>query len=68
VAEKYAAMAVVDGIEKDEAQEIKLLLLETHAHLRSWNHGLEGWAEYLSKRAQALVQTVRIYTSRRSLA
>ena len=31
---------------------------ETHAQLRVWNEGIIDRAEYLSKRGQALVQTV----------
>ena len=58
VAEKYADQAVLNGIEQEEADRVKVLLLETHAHLRSWKRGLEEWAEYLSKRAQVCVQTV----------
>lgn len=58
VAKKYRTQAVKNGMQEEDAAETEQLLLETHAHLRSWNAGLEDRAEYLSKRGQALVQTV----------
>ena len=57
VATRYEAQAIKNSVSADDASETKHLLLETHAHLRSWNTGLEERAEYLSKRGQALVQT-----------
>jgi hypothetical protein len=62
VARKYRAQATTNGTTDDEAAEVELLLLESQAHMRSWNAGLEDRAEYLSKRGQALVQTVRVVT------
>jgi len=59
VAGRYYMQAVKFGSAEDDAGEIKYLLLETHAQLRSWNAGLDDRAEYLLKRVQALVQTVR---------
>jgi hypothetical protein len=58
VAKRYRIQAVKNGIPDEQAAEVEQLLFDSHAHLRSWNHGLEDRAEYLSKRAQALVQTV----------
>jgi hypothetical protein len=58
VAKRYRTQAMNNGFSDDEATEIELLLLDSHAHMRSWNAGLEDRAEYLSKRGQALVQTV----------
>jgi hypothetical protein len=60
VAKRYRAQAGKNGVANEQAAEIEQLLLDTHAHLRSWNHGLSDRAEYLSKRAQALVQTVSL--------
>jgi hypothetical protein len=40
VAEKYAAMAVVNGIEKDEAQGIKYCFWK---HMRICGAGITGW-------------------------
>ncbi|CAI6304460.1 unnamed protein product [Periconia digitata] len=58
VAEKYYDMAVNNGGDHEEAEAVKCQLLENQAYLRSWNKSIEERAEYLSKRAQALVQTV----------
>jgi hypothetical protein len=58
VAKKYRTQATENEVPDDEAAEVELLLLESHAHMCSWNTGLEDRAEYLSKRGQALVQTV----------
>lgn len=60
VAEKYAHLAAVNGIPEADFENVRVIMLETHAHLRSWNDGLKDKADYLSKRAQALVQTVGI--------
>jgi hypothetical protein len=58
VAMRYRTQATQNEVPDDEAAEIEILLLDSHAHMRSWNAGLEDRAEYLSKRGQALVQTV----------
>lgn len=58
IAKRYRAQAVKSGVLEDQALEVEHMLLESHAHLRSWNTGLEDRSEYLSKRGQALVQTV----------
>ncbi|KAF1833979.1 hypothetical protein BDW02DRAFT_355030 [Decorospora gaudefroyi] len=58
VAKRYRTQGTANGVSIDEVSEVELLLLEAHAHMRSWNAGLEDRAEYLSKRGQALVQTV----------
>ncbi|KAH8731933.1 hypothetical protein GQ44DRAFT_698214 [Phaeosphaeriaceae sp. PMI808] len=58
VANLYRSKAVRNGTSYEQAAEVEKMLLEAHAHLRSWNHGLNDRAEYLSKRSQALVQTV----------
>lgn len=62
VAKRYRTQAVKNGISDDAAADVEQLLLQTHAHLRAWNAGLEDRADYLSKRAQALVQTVSLKT------
>jgi hypothetical protein len=59
VAERYHTMALLNDIPELEADEVKRVLLENQAYLRCWNEGLKDRAEYLSKRGQALVQTVR---------
>ncbi|KAI4628153.1 hypothetical protein J4E80_002291 [Alternaria sp. BMP 0032] len=58
VAKRYRTQADANKIDNDESTEVEQLLLDSHAHMRSWNAGLEDRAEYLSKRGQALVQTV----------
>jgi hypothetical protein len=58
VAKRYKSKADANGRTEDESTGTEQLLLDSHAHMRSWNAGLEDRAEYLSKRGQALVQTV----------
>ena len=58
VAKRYKQQAVANKMSEDDAAEIEQLLVDAHAQMRSWNAGLEDRAEYLSKRGQALVQTV----------
>jgi hypothetical protein len=58
VAKRYRTQALKNGILEEEAIDTEQLLLDTHANLRSWNTGLEDRAEYLSRRGQAVVQTV----------
>ncbi|KAH7079545.1 hypothetical protein FB567DRAFT_124711 [Paraphoma chrysanthemicola] len=58
IAHRFRSQAVKNGTSEDAAADTEHLLLETQAHLRSWNTGLADRAEYLSKRGQALVQTV----------
>jgi len=62
VAKRYRIQAQANKIAEDESVEVEQLLLDSHAHMRSWNAGLEDRAEYLSKRGQALVQTVSSMT------
>ena len=58
VAKRYRTQAVRIGLSEADADEVEILLNETHAQLRVWNEGIIDRAEYLSKRGQALVQTV----------
>jgi hypothetical protein len=58
VAARYHVLASKNGIDDEYAEEVEQVLRDAHAHLRSWNCGLSDRAEYLTKRAQALVQTV----------
>lgn len=58
VAEQYYLQAIKNGVMEEEASRVRCTLIDTHAHLRSWNTGLQDRAEYLSKRGQSLVQTV----------
>lgn len=67
IAHHFRSLAVRNGTKDDEASDTEHLLLETHAHLRSWNTGLVDRAEYLSKRGQALVQTVRANCRQRAI-
>ncbi|KAI4917143.1 hypothetical protein J4E90_003650 [Alternaria incomplexa] len=58
VTKRYRKQAIANNVSEDDAIEIEQLLNDSHAHMRSWNTGLEDRAEYLSKRGQALVQTI----------
>lgn len=58
VTERYRQQAVAHHEPENEVSHVTHLLLETHDHLRSWNTGYQDRTEYLSKRGQALVQTV----------
>lgn len=58
VAGRYGRMAVGNGMRVEEAESVERVLREANAHLREWNEGLAERAEYVSKRGQALVQTV----------
>jgi hypothetical protein len=57
IAKQYKIQAIRNGVADEQAEAVKQLLMDRHAQLRSWNHSLEDRAEYVSKRAQALVQT-----------
>lgn len=46
------------GFSNSEVDDLEATLNQAHAHLRVWNEGILDRAEYLSKRGQALVQTV----------
>ncbi|KAF1994133.1 hypothetical protein P154DRAFT_586834 [Amniculicola lignicola CBS 123094] len=58
VISEYGTLAIENGMDKDEVEEIQILLRERHEYLKSWNQGLEERAKYLLIRGQALVQTV----------
>jgi hypothetical protein len=58
VAKRYRAQAITNGVDDEHAAEVERVLHDTHANLKSWNDGLSDRADYLSKRVQALVQTV----------
>jgi FMN-dependent NADH-azoreductase len=58
VAKRYKTQAIANKTSEEDATEMEQLLIESHAQMRSWNAGLEDRTEYLSKRGQALVQTV----------
>ncbi|KAF2626695.1 hypothetical protein BU25DRAFT_422434 [Macroventuria anomochaeta] len=53
VAKRYREQAIRQGLSESQAIEN-----EAHAHRRAWSKGISDRAEYLSKRGQALVQTV----------
>ncbi|KAF2789792.1 hypothetical protein K505DRAFT_89541 [Melanomma pulvis-pyrius CBS 109.77] len=58
IARRYRVLAVRNGHKETNAADIERVLLETHEHLRCWNAGLADRVEYLTKRGQALVQSV----------
>jgi hypothetical protein len=58
VAQRYRVQAVRLGLSESEAIDLEATMSQAHAHLRAWNEGILDRAEYLSKRGQALVQTV----------
>lgn len=58
---RYTTQAAANGIPQDEIFEVEQLLVNSHAYLRSWNQGLADRVEYLSKRLQALSQSVSAY-------
>ncbi|USP72805.1 hypothetical protein yc1106_00079 [Curvularia clavata] len=68
VTERYRQKALAHNEPEDEVSHITHLLFETHAHLRSWNTGYQDRTEYLSKRGQALVQTVYSSIAQRDAA
>lgn len=58
VAARYREQAIRKGLPEDRAFEVEASMVEEHANLRAWNEGIIDRAEFLSKRGQALVQTV----------
>lgn len=60
VTDRYQKQATVHHEPEDDIYNITNILLETHDLLRCWNTELQDKTKYLSKRVQALVQTVRI--------
>ena len=59
IARQYRTQAILNGLSEEHGVHIETLLLERHAYLRSWAAGMERRVDFLSKRAQAQVQTVR---------
>lgn len=59
IARRYRVLAIKNGHDKASVADVERVLSETHDYLRSWNLSQSDRAEYLSKRGQALVQTVR---------
>lgn len=60
VAERYRSEAVRNGMDETKADGVRRMLMENQDHLRCWNESIEERVEYLAKRGQALVQTVRL--------
>ncbi|EMD92193.1 hypothetical protein COCC4DRAFT_130791 [Bipolaris maydis ATCC 48331] len=58
VTDRYRQQAMAHGEPEKDIAHIIDLLSGTHEHLRAWNAGLQDRTEYLSKRGQALVQTI----------
>lgn len=61
VAIRYGSQAKTNGIPQDEILETEQLLINSHAYLRSLNQGLADCVEYLTKRLQALSQSVSAF-------
>jgi hypothetical protein len=59
IVRQYHILAIKNGHEKSNVAEVERVLSDTHDYLRCWNLSQSDRAEYLSKRGQALVQTVR---------
>jgi hypothetical protein len=55
---RYGTQAARHGIPQEHLDDVQDIFQDTHAHLRSWNEGIQDRVEYLLKRGQALVQTV----------
>lgn len=55
LAQRYRVGAVRKGLAEDRTIEIEASIIETHAHLRSWNQVISDRAEYLPQRSQAPV-------------
>ena len=59
ISKQYRVLAIKNGYGKPNIADVERVLSETHDYLRCWNLSQSDRAEYLSKRGQALVQTVR---------
>jgi hypothetical protein len=59
IAQQYRTQAILNGLSGEHAARVESSLLEQNEYLRSWLTGMERTIEYLSKRGQAQVQTVR---------
>lgn len=59
IARQYREQAVLNGLSDADAAHIESCLLARHDYLRCWLTGMERRVEFLSKRGQAQVQTVR---------
>jgi hypothetical protein len=58
IATRYEEQANLAGVSSVEFLGVGRQLRNSHAYLRSWNLGIEERVEYLSKRLQALSQSV----------
>ena len=55
---RHATQAALNNVSAAEVAEVQLSMQGSHAYLRSWNKGIEDRVEYLTKRLQALSQSV----------
>lgn len=55
---RYATQAAANSVSAAEITEVQLSMQGSHAFLRSWNQGIVDRVEYLTKRLQALSQSV----------
>ena len=58
IAIRYRVQAMANGISQAEAIEGEKALLDAHAYLRAWNQGLADRVDYVTRRLQALSQSV----------
>jgi hypothetical protein len=58
VARRYATQAEVNNVSAGEVADVQRAMQDSHAFLRSWNRGIIDRADYLTKRLQALSQSV----------
>ena len=58
VACRYATQAEVNNVPAGEVADVQRAMQDSHAFLRSWNRGIIDRAGYLTKRLQALSQSV----------
>jgi hypothetical protein len=55
---RYAMQAAANNVSAVEVAEVQLSMQGSHAYLRSWNQGIVDRVDYLTKRLQALSQSV----------
>lgn len=58
VAHRYATQAGFNNVSADEVADVQRMMQDSHKFLRSWNQGIIDRAGYLTKRLQALSQSV----------
>jgi hypothetical protein len=61
VALRYAIQAEANNVSASEVGDVQRTMQDSHAFLRSWNLGITDRAGYLTKRLQALSQSVSFF-------